>query len=662
MINFSPKYVSNNNNIFSGTLNNVGGSGSSPGLDGDHGVSQSQPPCDAGYGGAFCLPCGPGTSKPSEGDNAYCRPCDPGFYSNASVNQACMPCDEYSVAPTPGLSRCVRCGIGFMPDVNRTKCSTCAPGYSGAMCTPCPSGFAKPLPGMGVCTPCPAGTASASTGILCEGCPPNTYSTISSSRCVFCNVGTFTLGNASICTACPARPQHSQWDGWMPPSVSGYSSETAKAEIAHKPSSAIPAATVSPTVTPAGPLPAMCQFKCNDGYLAYPKCITVLEVAWGGMGGITTVSIFIALAIIVFLPTCAKPKSLRRTSAWIPDAEVGGGVAAADDKDAQADLMDDPAFYWGAVTFEELELKNMPRSLCSWLCDTMRAFCSCGSSQDQSSGRGSSAAVLLPNTPTARRRQTGSINSGSRLLGGVESSALRRGIRMGGDTSDAAGSGSNRGLESIGTPPRSPAASPSASAIAALSAFQLQSHPQETHRRMLQAAAAIRSPVSKPEPSVGLGTALLSQRLELCDLPRHLHRVYFIGHNSPAHPLLLHPRVPPELAAVVSEAEYAAHAQACNALSQWRAWETRVANFLRLVWLPGALLFEASRRAAHIFALLRLHSEYNHSFLRNTRSRALGNCVQFGCSRDNHLAYIDILVFDSTEDAGGAPIGQPRER
>ena len=161
--------------------------------------------------------------------------------------------------------------------------------------------------------------------------------------------------------------------------------------------------------------------------------------------------------------------------------------------------------------------------------------------------------------------------------------------------------------------------------------------------------------------SVGLGTALLVDRLSIADLSRHLHRVYFMGYNSPAHPLCLLQRVPPELAAVVNENEYATHAQACNDLARWRSWEVRLANFLRFFWLPGALAFEANRRAAHVRALQHHHREYDHAFLRNTRARALGNCVRFGCSRDNNLAYMDVFVSDASEDTGGAPVGQPRE-
>ena len=179
------------------------------------------------------------------------------------------------------------------------------------------------------------------------------------------------------------------------------------------------------------------------------------------------------------------------------------------------------------------------------------------------------------------------------------------------------------------------------------------------------------------------------------DLPRHLHRLYFSGTNTPSRPLRLSASQhrsashisggsgvhdssplrqdqrhaasaaaavgpPDELAHVVSPAEFADHAAECNALAAWRPWETRLANVLRLFYPPLALLFEARRRAVHVARLAQLHIELDHTFLRNTRARALGNCVRFGASRDNTLAWMDILASDVSEDVGGSPIGQPR--
>lgn len=47
------------------------------------------------------------------------------------------------------------------------------------------------------------------------------------------------------------------------------------------------------------------------------------------------------------------------------------------------------------------------------------------------------------------------------------------------------------------------------------------------------------------------------------------------------------------------------------------------------------MLWERWRRSSHVAALRAAYREHDHSFLRNTRARALGNCVCFGHSRDN---------------------------
>jgi hypothetical protein len=54
------------------------------------------------------------------------------------------------------------------------------------------------------------------------------------------------------------------------------------------------------------------------------------------------------------------------------------------------------------------------------------------------------------------------------------------------------------------------------------------------------------------------------------------------------------------------------------------------------------------------------HADYDHAFLKNTRARALGNCVRFGASAEHTLAWLDVMVSDAGEDTGGAPVGQPR--
>ena len=112
----------------------------------------------------------------------------------------------------------------------------------------------------------------------------------------------------------------------------------------------------------------MCLYTCDAGYLAFPKCVreggegapaieaaspprpsplpspplqtpsppllslahrcvTPLVLAWDNMGGWVAAGFFLGLGALSLVPTCLSAKSLRSTSAWIPDAEVGGGVS-----------------------------------------------------------------------------------------------------------------------------------------------------------------------------------------------------------------------------------------------------------------------------------------------------------------------------------------------
>jgi len=147
--------------------------------------------------------------------------------------------------------------------------------------------------------------------------------------------------------------------------------------------------------------------------------------------------------------------------------------------------------------------------------------------------------------------------------------------------------------------------------------------------------------------------------LAMSELGRHLHRLFFIGTNSPSQPLRLETRIPPELAAAVSDHEFYEHVDDVGELGRWKWWEVRIANLLRATYHPIALLWERARRKAHVTQLAKRYAEFDHSFLRNTRARALGNCVKFGYSRDYTLAWIDVLVSDANEDVGGAPVGKP---
>jgi len=151
-----------------------------------------------------------------------------------------------------------------------------------------------------------------------------------------------------------------------------------------------------------------------------------------------------------------------------------------------------------------------------------------------------------------------------------------------------------------------------------------------------------------------------STSLPVADLSRHVHRVYLQGSNTPFSPLQLDPRVSPALAPLVYAAEWAEHCREVNGLARWREWEVRAANCLRLACLPLALLWEGQARRRHVTRLRALYRERDASYLRNTRARALGNCVAFGHSQDCTLAWVDLLVSDPAESPPGLPVGAPQ--
>lgn len=141
-------------NQYSGDLRNMGGSGSQPGTDGSHGLSTSEPACNVGEGGAFCLPCPSGSYKNSSGDNLPCSPCAPGFASNATGAVNCTQCDADSIAPLSGAAVCASCSGGFLPDPTHTSCTLCRPGFGGFNCEPCPAGYYKNDTTTQPCSPC----------------------------------------------------------------------------------------------------------------------------------------------------------------------------------------------------------------------------------------------------------------------------------------------------------------------------------------------------------------------------------------------------------------------------------------------------------------------------------------------------------------------------
>jgi hypothetical protein len=140
-------------------------------------------------------------------------------------------------------------------------------------------------------------------------------------------------------------------------------------------------------------------------------------------------------------------------------------------------------------------------------------------------------------------------------------------------------------------------------------------------------------------------------------LPRHVHRMYFLGSNAPSDPLILSRNVSAELAHAISEPEFAEQTGEINEIVKWKFIEKMLSNVLRIVAPALALVYERSRRQTKIKSLAEYFSEADFSFIRNARSRALGDSVRFGSDGES-LAWLDILATDPDDNKAGA-VGKP---
>ena len=131
--------------------------------------------------------------------------------------------------------------------------------------------------------------------------------------------------------------------------------------------------------------------------------------------------------------------------------------------------------------------------------------------------------------------------------------------------------------------------------------------------------------------------------------PHHLHRVFLSGDNCWHRPLRLSRRVPSEVAPLVFEEEYSVFAEDVSKRGRWRGWEGAVYVLLVILCLPLAAPWNRWRRSLHAHAVWQYVLNYDHSMLRNAKSRALASSLLFGCSSCHTLAWIDVLANHSDE-------------
>ena len=97
------------------------------------------------------------------------------------------------------------------------------------------------------------------------------------------------------------------------------------------------------------------------------------------------------------------------------------------------------------------------------------------------------------------------------------------------------------------------------------------------------------------------------------------------------------------------EEEYGVFAGDVSRRGRWAGWEQVVYVVLVVVCLPLAASWHRWRRSVHVRAVWLYVLNYDHSMLRNAKSRALASSLLFGCSSCHTLAWIDVLANHSEE-------------
>jgi hypothetical protein len=134
-----------------------------------------------------CIPCSGGSVSV---DGIGCYPCGIGQVPNLNKT-GCVSCLPGTVTYGPGYEVCLRCSIGYFSPPERDGCKSCSDGYSTTIdnpdeCKPClPNYYSNPI-----------------TNRICMPCSYSTFSEAGSSTCTPCTIDTFAQ-SAHTCVPCP---------------------------------------------------------------------------------------------------------------------------------------------------------------------------------------------------------------------------------------------------------------------------------------------------------------------------------------------------------------------------------------------------------------------------------------------------------------------------
>ncbi|RLN54245.1 hypothetical protein BBJ28_00005623 [Nothophytophthora sp. Chile5] len=138
------------------------------------------------------------------------------------------------------------------------------------------------------------------------------------------------------------------------------------------------------------------------------------------------------------------------------------------------------------------------------------------------------------------------------------------------------------------------------------------------------------------------------------DLPEHMARLYFSGHNDPDSPLKLRTTVPLSLKKVLYDVEFKNLAERLNRVLAWHrgpcsSWGKIVHFLVALLCYPFASEVELFRRHIRVNEVKRIVAKYNHACMKGPRARGLLNAVKLGYCADYSLVYLDLLYKESSQ-------------
>ncbi|KAA0167441.1 hypothetical protein FNF31_00881 [Cafeteria roenbergensis] len=679
--------------------------------------------CDAGYqsmGRGLCVQCSAGHAKPFPGDG-QCKPCAPGMVARSKGETSCVPCDAGTISAKWGSSECTDCDAGTFSDENRSSCELCRPGFfspdQADACSSCPVNTFSHWGAPG-CTECLLGWFADANASRCQACPPIPEHAAFIPRAANRSA---LLGGASrrdlaagsvLAENLPGFDD--EFDSYRCESAAEGDAAAAPALRASQQALAAHVDRLACEAASVGVSSQRCDFECNEAFVDYPHCLQPWQVVMRTLGGFITAivagSVFCLVGTVPQMirwcrATCAVNKQRRKSADGTLDfrhaaAALAGRPVRGSSRRETAD---------GATLglLAGMDGSGNPLGRSRRGSTGSRTSINGGGGADSSRGqhyrqpllstRGTGADGVVPGYGDRAWGFVDDVDDydddyddGDDLAtpvgggggGGVGGPAATHGMEQPfgrslglgpagmaaadprGELGSGAGGRAHRGRSGAGfdsaltmrpvanseddTDVRSAISGSGAEAERAIDEKRLVKHARSIYRGARFAKARRREvPWSR-------------LRTRRADLDLFLHRLYFSGTNRLGDPWRARPNVPPELYSAVLHEELHGLQRAVTASGQWTRSQRRISSLLCCGCHPGFLLWRGRAREAKTAEVAAQMDPFVERLFRNPRARMLGSCLKFGASPCRTLGWVDVLVQDR-EDAGGAPIGIPRD-